>query len=214
MNTTILMIMLALGIVGHAINMWCDRVLSVYPNGRITLDTADVTKDESRIAALMKGANLDNLLKSGVYGVSAIFLHFLGYAAIAAYVYQYQQILGEILFLSAAMFGILGAGHHIKYALSAWVFVRSDYDHRGFQMFQEIYNNLPITKLCYVGYLLYVAVLIAAILMGVTPMPIWMVIFTVLPIFIAMLPFKIIGTLHISAMATFAGWLVMILVMG
>lgn len=165
------------------------------------------------MAALMKGANPDNFFKSGVYGVAAIFLHFLGYAAIAAYVYQYQQTIGEILFLGASMFEIFGAGHHIKYALSAWVFVRSDYDHRGFQMFQEMYYHLPLTKLCYVGYLLYVAVLIAAIVMGVTPMPIWMVIFTVLPIFIVMVPFKIIGTMHISAMATFAGWLVMMLVM-
>lgn len=214
MNTTILIIMLVLGIVGHAINMWCDRVLSIYPNGRITLDTADITKDESNLATLMQGANLDNFFKSGVYGVAAIFLHFLGYAAIAVYVYQYQQTFGEILFLAAALFGIFGAGHHIKYALSAWVFARSDYDHRGYQMFQEMYYNLPITRLCYVGYLLYIAVLIAVIVLGVTPIPIWMVIFTVLPIFIALVPFKIIGTMHISAIVTFMGWIVMFLVMG
>lgn len=212
MNTTVLIIMLALGIIGHAMNMWCDRVLSIYPNGRITLDTADVTKDEARLTQLMLGTNPDIPFKSGVYGVAAIFLHYLGYAAIAAYVYQYQQTLGAILFLAAAEFAVLGAGHHIKYALSAWVFIRTDCDHRGYQLFQEMYYGLPITRLCYVGYLLYIAVLIITIVMGVTPMPVWMVICTVLPIFIAMVPFKIIGTLHISAMVTFAVWLIMILI--
>lgn len=214
MNTTVLIIMLILGIIGHAINMWCDRVLSIYPNGRITLDTADVTKDEARLAQMMRGTDPDIPFKSGVYGVAAIFLHYLGYAAVAAYVYQYQQTLGATLLLLAALFAVLGAGHHIKYALSAWVFVRLDCDHHGYQLFEEMYYHLPITKLCYVGYLLYVAVLIVTIVLGVTPMPVWMVIFTVLPIFIVMAPFQIIGTMHISAIISFAMWLVMILTIG
>lgn len=214
MNTIILAIMLAIGIVGHALNMWCDRVLAIYPNGRITLDTADVSKDEVRLAQMMKGTDPDLPFKSGVYGVVAIGLHYLGYAAIAAYVYPYQQTLGAVLLMLAAMFEILGAGHHIKCALSVWMFIRSDCDHRGYALFQEAYDHLPVTKLCFVGYLLYIAVLIAAIVMGVTPMPVWMVILTVLPIFIAMVPFKIIGTMHISAMVTFAGWLVMLLMIG
>ena len=35
MNHVILKIMLGLGIIGHAINMYCDYILSVFPNGKL-----------------------------------------------------------------------------------------------------------------------------------------------------------------------------------
>ena len=39
-NMTILIIRItfALGVVGHAVNMYCDRILSIFPNGTIKLD--------------------------------------------------------------------------------------------------------------------------------------------------------------------------------
>lgn len=211
MNTILLAAMLALGIIGHVINCWCDRVLSIYPNGRITLDTMKDINEESKVGRLMQGTDPDVPFKSAMYGVAAIFLHYLGYAAIGAYVYQYQQILGATLLLCAAMFAVMGAGHHVKYALSAWVYIRSGCDHSAYQLFQEMYHRMPITKICYVGYILYIVILIVTIVMGATPMPIWMAAFTILPIVIVMFPLRIIGTMHISAIITFVMWLVMIL---
>ena len=42
----ILYILLALGIVGHAINMYCDRILSIFPNGTIKFDNIkEIEKD-------------------------------------------------------------------------------------------------------------------------------------------------------------------------
>ena len=35
----ILKIGLVLGMIGHAVNLWCDRALSITPNGKITLAT-------------------------------------------------------------------------------------------------------------------------------------------------------------------------------
>ena len=37
MSVTIMKLMLILGIIGHAMNMYCDYILSVFPNGKITL---------------------------------------------------------------------------------------------------------------------------------------------------------------------------------
>lgn len=211
MNHIVLAAMLIAGIVGHAINRWCDYVLAVYPNGQITLDTMSDLNDESKMAQLMDGANPDRMFKSAMYGVAALFLEFLGYAAVAAYVYSYQQILGAILGVCAAAYAILGAGHHVKYALAVWMFVRCGRTKDAYGLLNDIYNKLPVTKGAYVGYILYVVLLIATTVMGVTPLPIWMVVFTVLPIFVVMAPFKIIGTLHFSAIISFAGWLAAIL---
>ncbi len=38
MTITMLRVMIALGIIGHAINLYCDRILSIFPNGTIKFD--------------------------------------------------------------------------------------------------------------------------------------------------------------------------------
>ena len=38
MSSTILKLMLLLGIIGHACNMYCDRILSIFPNGQFHMD--------------------------------------------------------------------------------------------------------------------------------------------------------------------------------
>ena len=46
MTVTMIKIMNALGIVGHAINMYCDRILSIFPNGTIKFDNIkEIEKD-------------------------------------------------------------------------------------------------------------------------------------------------------------------------
>ena len=113
--------------------------------------------------------------------------------------------------VSASFFAILAAGHHVKYGLAVWMFVRSGCDHDAYQLFDELYHKGSITKACYMGYILFVVTLIISVV--ITPIPLWMVIFTVLPIFIAMVPFKIIGTLHYSAIISFVGWLILIAIL-
>lgn len=211
MNTTLMAIILVIGMIGHAINLWCDRALSIFPSGRITFASMNDVNDPVKLAQIVKGADPERAFKSAMYGAAAVFMHFLGYAAIAAYVYSYQQALGLALFFCAALFAVLGAGHHVKYALGLWMFLRGGCDRKSHQLLTEIMNKLPVTKAAYFGYILYVILLIVTIAIGVTPLPLWALIFTVLPIFLVMVPFKIIGTMHFSAIITFVGWLFMIL---
>ena len=84
----ILYILLALGIIGHAINMYCDRILSIFPNGTLKLANYSKLKDGDYAAKLMEGVSPSVPMRSGVLGVFAIVLEFCGYAALAAYAYQ------------------------------------------------------------------------------------------------------------------------------
>lgn len=84
----ILYILLALGIIGHAINMYCDRILSIFPNGTLKLANYSNLKDGDYAAKLMEGVSPSVPMRSGVLGVFAIVLEFCGYAALAAYAYQ------------------------------------------------------------------------------------------------------------------------------
>lgn len=53
----ILYILLALGIIGHAINMYCDRILSIFPNGTLKLANYSKLKDGDYAAKLMEGVS-------------------------------------------------------------------------------------------------------------------------------------------------------------
>lgn len=70
----ILYILLALGIIGHAINMYCDRILSIFPNGTLKLVNYSKLKEGDYAAKLMEGVSPNVPMRSGVLGVFAIVL--------------------------------------------------------------------------------------------------------------------------------------------
>ncbi len=78
------------------------------------------------------------------------------------------------------------------------------------KVMMDLYNSGSVTKLAYSGYIVFVVALIISILTGIAGLPLWMIVFTVLPIFIVLTPFRILGTLHISAMISMLAWLIFI----
>ena len=80
-------------------------------------------------------------------------------------------------------------------------------DERGKNLMLDMLNSAPVTRIGFLGYIVFVITLIVAIVTGIATFPIWAVIFTVLPVFILLFPFRIIGTLHISAMISMLVWM-------
>ena len=210
MSLIVLRIMLALGVAGHAVNMYCDRILSIFPNGMLKLeDMKDIGK-EGKLAKLMEGVSEKVPMRSAILGAFSLVLQFFGYFAITAYIYGLSKVYGSIMFVSIVLFIIVGTAHHVKYGLVEYVFIKLGRDEKARELMLAMFNSAPITRICYVGYLVYIVTLIVAIVSGVAAVPVWAVIFTVLPIFIAMFPFRIIGTLHIAAMVSLAAWIFLI----
>lgn len=203
----ILKIGLVLGMIGHAVNLWCDRALSVTPNGKITLATMKEIDNPEGMAKLYEGVDASVPMQSAIFGIMSLILEFFGYFSIAHFVWTFSEIFGIILFVCSAVFAILGSGHHMKYALGVWMFIKGGRDRKAYELLGGLYHGGNATKLAYFGYIIYVVTLIVSICMQVCGLPLWSLVFTVLPIFIVLAPFKIIGTLHISAMITFLGWI-------
>lgn len=153
MSSTVLKLMLLLGIIGHACNMYCDRILSIFPNGQLKLENFKDLTNEEKMAHLLEGVSPKIPMRSAILGAFSLFLQFLGYFSLSAYIYGHSRLYGAILF---------------------------------------------------------VITLIVAIVTGIAAFPLWAVIFTILPIFILLFPFRIIGTLHIAAMASMLVWLILI----
>ena len=47
-------LMLVLGIIGHTLNMYCDRILSIFPNGKLTLADLKTFGKDDKLAKIIK----------------------------------------------------------------------------------------------------------------------------------------------------------------
>lgn len=102
MSITILRIMLVCGIIGHAINLYCDRIISIFPNGALKLDDVKSIGKDDKLARLLEGVSEKIPLRSGILGAFALLLEFLGYFSLSVYMYGQSKVYGSILFLAAA----------------------------------------------------------------------------------------------------------------
>ena len=116
-------------------------------------------------------------MRSAILGAFSLFLQFLGYFSLSAYMYGRSRLYGSILFVSIAFFIVLGTAHHVKYALTEYVFLKLGRDTKAHGLMLDLFNSAPITKSCYLAYLLFVITLIVAIVTGTAAFPIWAVIF-------------------------------------
>ena len=210
MDPVILKIMLGLGIIGHAINMYCDYILSVFPNGKLKMSNIKDLGDSRKMSVLMDGVSEKTPMRSAILGAFALFFEAFGYFAITAQVCSGSRVFGLILFAAALLFIVAGTAHHVVCGLSEWLYVKLGRTEEAHKTMLSLYNGAPSTKACYLGYIAFVIALIVAIATGCAGVSLWMIVFTVLPIFIVLAPFKIIGTLHISAMVSMLAWLIVV----
>lgn len=189
----ILYILLALGIVGHAINMYCDRILSIFPNGTLKLVNYSKLKEGDYAAKLMEGVSPSVPMRSGVLGVFAIVLEFCGYAALAAYAYQKAPVYGAILFAGTTFACIVSSAYHLKCGLVEYMFLKYGRDERAKGMMLDLMGSGASLRLCSLGMITFYITLMVAIITGAIGFPIWALVFTILPIFIVMFPLQIVG---------------------
>lgn len=206
----VLKLMLAAGILGHAINLYCDRILSIFPNGKLMLANMKRIREEGFAAKLMEGVSPDVPMRSGVVGVFSIVLEFCGYCAMAMYTYQQAKVFGAVMFAGTVFSCIVSSAYHLKCALAEYAFLKYGRDEKAKDIMLDLMDSAPALRMCYMGLLTFLVTLFIAIVTGAIGFPIWAAIFTVLPIFVAMWPLQIVGTLHIAAMVSMLAWMLLI----
>lgn len=102
--------------------------------------------------------------------------------------------------------GIPGVVHHVFCGTVEWFYLRFGCTEDARQGILEFFKKTSSTMLaCFVGFLVFSITLFAAVVLGWTPLPRWACIFNVLPIFLVMAPFRIVGTLNLAGALMFAG---------
>ena len=72
MSVTVLRFLLVLGIIGHAVNMYCDRIISIFPNGRLKIEDIKTIGEEGKMAKLMEGVSEKVPMRSAVWGTYSL----------------------------------------------------------------------------------------------------------------------------------------------
>lgn len=206
----ILYILLALGIIGHAINMYCDHILSIFPNGTLKLANYSKLKDGDYAAKLMEGVSPSVRCVQACWAClpscwsSADTRHWRRMRTQKAPVY------GAILFVGTTFACIVSSAYHLKCGLAEYMFLKYGRDERAKGMMLDMLRSGASLRLCSLGMITFYITLMVAIITGAIGFPIWALVFTILPIFIVMFPLQIVGTLHIAAMVSMLGWMFLI----
>ena len=210
MTVTMIRVMIALGIIGHAINMYCDRILSIFPRGTIKFDNIKEIEKDGVLAEMMEGVPASVPLRSVVLGAFALVLEFFSYFALAAYTFERSRIPGAVMFVAISFSCIAGAAYHVKCGFAEYVFLQLGRDRTAKDMMLDLLNCAPVLQSCGVGLFVYTVTLIIAIATGIIGFPLWALIFTIVPMILVLFPFKIVGTMHIAAMVSMLGWIFLV----
>ena len=209
MNIVLLKIMLGLGILGHGVNMYCDRRLSIFPNGQIDFTNFKDLFTGDNAARLTEGVSEQVPMFASVAGAFAILFEMMGYAALGFYTCAYSQALGFIMLFFAGVYGVLGSAYHVKEGFAEYLFFKMGRDDRAKEAMMSLQQGGTILRVCSFGIIGIIVCYVVAVVSGTIGFPLWSLVFTILPVVIVIFPFKIIGSLHIGAMVSMLGWLLL-----
>ena len=209
MNIVMLKVMLGLGIIGHAVNMYCDRRLSIFPNGQIDFSNFKDLFVGDNAARITEGVSEKVPMFASIAGVFAILFEMMGYASLGFYTYASSQILGIIMLFFVAVYGVLGSAYHVKEGFAEYLFFKMGRDDRAKEAMMSLEQGASILRLCSLGIIGIVVCYVIAVVSGAIGFPIWSLVFTIIPVVLVIFPFKIIGSLHIGAMVSMLGWLLL-----
>jgi len=211
MSLTVIRIFLIIACIGHIVCFFCDRAITYTPNGRFNFKDL---QDNERLSALFSGASLKNQLFSMLAGVLALTMASFGYIALYEYVGAYSSVCGTVLLVSLVLFIVSGTAHHVFCGAVEWFYVRMGRTEEARRAILEFFKKTAATMyVCYVGLLAFSITLFVSVVSGITGLPRWACIFNVVPLFIAIFPFRIVGSFNVASAVAFLGLFVMLCVM-
>lgn len=206
---SLLQISLLAACAGHVLCRYCDCQITYTPNGRFDFG---MLKDNAKMAALFQNTPRERSLRSILLGVAAMIAEFFGYLALADWMRAYSPVCALLLLLSAGAAFISGVVHHVFCGTVEWFYLRFGCTEEARQAILEFFKKTIVTMyICFVGLMVFSITLFAAIVLGWTALPRWACLVNLVPLFLVLAPFRIVGTLNISGALMFAGLFLLML---
>ena len=183
---------------GHLLCWYSDCLITYTPGGRLSAKQLDL-KDNAKIAALFRDMPLNRPMRSILLGIFALVLSGFGLLALCSWMRQFSEIRAVLMQIGAVLFIGCAAPHHMICGLLEWLYIRLGHTADAAALIMELFKKTAATMIvCYLGLLLFSVTLFLSILTGVTTLPAWACIFTTLPLFLILSPFKVAGAGNIA----------------
>ena len=205
---TVTKALLLLSCLGHLLLWRCDWLLTCLACGRFSFHAM---QDNGKLSAVIGSTPLKNSMRSMVAGTFALALIFPGYLALCRWMKQFSDVYAALMLAGCIVFFLVGVAHHVICGTAEWFYIRMGRTEQARQTILEFFKKTSGTMFaCYVGLLIFSTALFAAVVTGTTSLPNWACIFNILPLFLALMAFRIPGTGNLVSAAMTLGLAILI----
>lgn len=195
-------------IIGHILCGISDCLLAYSKKGRLDLKSINDPKKMSEMFADMP---LSYPLASTLLGVFAITLFSFGYFGLSGWIGGYSTTASMIMFVSAVLYAVPIAAHHVLFAVIEWLYIRLGRTDEAREAVLELQKKTIAPMFVgYLGLLVFVAALFIMIISSKTDLPRWACVFNTFVAMILLLPTKLPAKGNIAGAVMFLGLLFVI----
>ncbi|MBR1457568.1 MAG: hypothetical protein IJ594_10485 [Oscillospiraceae bacterium] len=195
-----------IALAGHLLCGVCDCWMTYLPNGRFKFDQM---KDNEKLSRVFEGMPPRNAILSMLLGCLAMCMMFFGYLALALWMRPISAIHANLMLLAVGVIFTFGIAHHVLCGVPEWLYVRLGRTEAARQVITELFRKTSVTMfVCYAGFLLFGAVLFAAVVSGLTPLPEWACVFNTTLLMLALMPTRVGGSGNWAGALMFLGLLI------
>ncbi|MDE6625235.1 MAG: hypothetical protein K2K56_02560 [Lachnospiraceae bacterium] len=200
---TVTKALLLAAFVGYIICWYCDLLLIYTPSGRFQFA---YMKDSGKMSEIFREMPLKKPLVSMLLGILALVMEFCGYLSLYEWMKQFSMVYAELIIISAVLFFIPGAEHHVFCGVVEWFYIRLGRTEEALNVIVEFFKKTSITMyICYLGILIFAVSFFVAVVAGHTSLPQWGCIFNFIPLFAVLAPFKTPGAGNLAGAVMFLG---------
>ena len=192
MPQMILKSLLLIACAAHILTWRCDWKLTYLDGGRFDFKYLN---DNRKLSEVFGKTQTGQPLFATLAGVLGLTAAFPGYLALCEWMRQYSSVYAALMFVGCILFFLPGMAHHVFCGVVEWFYIRMGRTDQARQTSLEFFKKTSGTMFaCYVGLLIFSTALFAAVVTGTTSLPNWACIFNILPLFLALMAFRIPGT--------------------
>lgn len=200
--------LLLLACAGHLLLWRCDWLLTCLPGGRFSFQAL---QDNTAFSAVIGTTQPSRPLWAAVAGVFGMAVELLGYLALSAWAKPFSPACSALMLVGGVLYIVSGAVHHMLCGMLEWLYIRMGRTDQARQQVLELFQKTSSTMyVCYLGLLLFAVGLLVAVAGGCTALPRWACLCNVLPLFLVLAPFRLVGTGNIACAIMFLGLLILL----
>jgi len=189
----IIKILFLIAIAGHLLCGYCDCLLTYVPGGK-KFDFKAMKSNEA-MADTFEKMPLKNPLMSMILGCLALMMIATGYYGIYLWMSNFSKVYSVILLIASLLFFIPGTAHHVFCGVAQWFYIKLGRTEEARKSVVQFFKDTSITMVaCYIGMLVFGVTLFVAVVTGITDIPRWACICNVIPLYLAVIPFRIDGS--------------------